>query len=140
MCLMEYRKVSREFRRCASDMLTSDYTDDNVYLIRFREYIQHNMNRENNVAKFLCTLYLESAFSEFISVGLLKSAVELDIVTESDISNILKKHGDKRDYEWYMEDQCSCFLHDETIIKISEILQLATDSIENELGFGCSSV
>lgn len=108
--------------------------------VNCKEYIQHNMNRENHVAKFLCTIYLESAFSEFISVGLLKSAVELDIVTESDISNILKKNGDKRDYEWYMEEQCSCFLHDETIIKISEILQVSTDSIENELGFKCFSV
>lgn len=41
MDLKEYRKISLEFRRVASNLLKTDYRDGNVPLIRFKKYIDN---------------------------------------------------------------------------------------------------
>ncbi len=42
MDLKELRKISFEFRRISSDMLNSISDDNNVYLIKFRKFIEDN--------------------------------------------------------------------------------------------------
>lgn len=42
MNIIEYRKVSQQFRRLSSNMLKSDYNDGNIQLIRFRKFIEEN--------------------------------------------------------------------------------------------------
>ena len=46
----DLRKISFEFRRVSSDMLNSITDDNNVYLIKFREFIDDNkiINELNN--------------------------------------------------------------------------------------------
>lgn len=40
--ILEYRRTSLEFRRLAANMLTTNYTDGNLHLIRLRIYIDEN--------------------------------------------------------------------------------------------------
>ncbi|ETJ19283.1 hypothetical protein Q604_UNBC18535G0001, partial [human gut metagenome] len=42
MNMEDLRKISFEFRRVSSDMLNSITDDNNVYLIKFREFIDDN--------------------------------------------------------------------------------------------------
>ena len=42
MKIEDLRKISFEFRRISSDMLNSITDDNNVYLIKFKEFIQNN--------------------------------------------------------------------------------------------------
>ena len=50
MNIEDLRKISFEFRRVSSDMLNSITDDNNVYLIKFREFIDDNkiINELNN--------------------------------------------------------------------------------------------
>ena len=42
MKIEDLRKISFEFRRISSDMLNSITDDNDVYLIKFKEFIQNN--------------------------------------------------------------------------------------------------
>ena len=52
------------------------------------------------------------------------SLVQDDILEGFDISDLLEKYGDKRDYEWYSEDFLGSDLSDETILRINDVLAL----------------
>lgn len=40
--ILDYRRTSLEFRRLSSNMLNTNYTEGNLHLIRFRQYIDEN--------------------------------------------------------------------------------------------------
>ena len=52
MNMEDLRKISFEFRRVSSDMLNSITDDNNVYLIKFREFIDDNKIIKDYEIKF----------------------------------------------------------------------------------------
>ena len=63
------------------------------------------------------------------------SLVQDRIIEEIDITHLLDKYGDERDYEWYYEDFLGCDLSDETILCAEDILALAEPKFKEILGF-----
>lgn len=68
MNMEDLRKISFEFRRVSSDMLNSITDDNNVYLIKFREFID-----DNKIIKD----YIDSKV-EYSSIDWQKSFIEED--------------------------------------------------------------
>lgn len=64
---------------------------------------------------------------------LMKSLVEYNILSESDITDILSRIGDKHDYEWYEEDFMGINLLDETILPNELIIPLVEPIFEKGL-------
>lgn len=81
--------------------------------------------KEINITKVLCDLFISSVFSEVISYGLMLRLVENEMLTESEITGMLEEKYDiEKDYEWYAEDFIGCGLEEATDIKIEDVLGL----------------
>ena len=74
MKIEDLRKISFEFRRVSSDMLNSITDDNNVYLIKFREFID-----DNKIIKD----YIDSKV-KYSNIDWQKSFIEEDLVVMTD--------------------------------------------------------
>lgn len=72
-------------------------------------------------------------FDEYLPFGLLKSIVEERILSEGNVTDLLRECGCDRDWEWYSEDFLGCDLLDKTIIKIDRILEELEPIFMNKL-------
>ena len=91
--------------------------------------------KEINITKVLCDLLISSVFSEVISYGLMLRLVENKVLTESEITEMLKEQYDiEKDYEWYSEDFIGCGLEEPTDIKIEDVLGLCEERISKIIG------
>lgn len=91
--------------------------------------------KEINVTRVWCDLFISSVFSETISYGLMLRLVENGIVTESEISELLEdKYNIKKDYEWYSEDFMGCELDESTDIRIEDVWELCAERVEKVVG------
>lgn len=91
--------------------------------------------KEIHITKLWCDLLISSIFSEVISYGQMLRLVENDVVTESELTELLKdKYNIEKDYEWYAEDFIGCGLEEDTDIKIEDIWQLYTKRMEKIIG------
>jgi hypothetical protein len=52
--LKEYKRLSMEFRRVSSNLLRSEYSDENLYVIRFKEYIDNSTVIKDMISKSIC--------------------------------------------------------------------------------------
>lgn len=62
--------------------------------------------KECVAAELWCSILIHSLSHEYITYGQMLSLVEDDILTATDISNLLEFYGEKRDFEWYSEELC----------------------------------
>ena len=92
-------------------------------------------NQEIQVTNMWCEILILSLSMDTITNGLMKRAVENDILSETDINTLLKKkcHLDK-DYEWYSEELLGCTLDEPTDIKIKDFLPLCEIKFREILG------
>lgn len=88
-----------------------------------------------HITKLWCDLLISSIFSEVISYGQMLRLVENDVVSESELTELLEdKYNIEKDYEWYTEDFISYRLEKDTDIKIEDICQLYTKRMEKIIG------
>ena len=90
MNMEDLRKISFEFRRVSSDMLNSITDDNNVYLIKFREFID-----DNKIIKD----YIDSKV-KYSSIDWQKSFIEEDCVYKSVIIPKNKNYHIKAMYDY----------------------------------------
>lgn len=77
---------------------------------------QDYLRKEIIVAELWCSILIHGLTSKFLKYSDMKSLVEQEILDEYDISGLLARLGDKRDYEWYEEDYMGNQLMDDTSI------------------------
>ena len=97
---------------------------------------QYKMDKnEINITRAWCDLLVSSIFSEEISYGLMLRLVENEILTEFEITKLLKdKYNIEKDYEWYSEDFIGCGLDESTDIRIEDVLHICIGRIEKIIG------
>lgn len=84
-------------------------------------------------AELWCSILIHSLGHECITHGQTLSLVEDDILTVTDISNLLESYGEKRDFEWYSEDYAGKSLSKNIDLKIEDILEMAEPLFKNIL-------
>lgn len=95
-----------------------------------------NTEKEQKALLLWISILVRSIFSKYITHGQMLSLVQDRFLDESDISDLLEKYGDERDYEWYSESFLGNDLSDKTILLIDDILALAEPKFRDILGFG----
>ena len=95
-----------------------------------------NAEKEQKALLLWISILARSVYSKYITHGQMLSLVQDRFLDESDISDLLEKYGDKRDYEWYSEDFLGSNLSDKTILLIDDILAFAEPKFKDILGFG----
>ncbi|MBR6925022.1 MAG: hypothetical protein IKH50_10870 [Oscillospiraceae bacterium] len=92
-----------------------------------RGYFENKQKEKEEIhaTELLCSILIHSLYSDFINQAQMQSLIEEDILSECEISKILESYGDRRDYEWYSEDFLGSELSVDTILKISDILNIA---------------
>lgn len=97
---------------------------------------QYKMDKnEIDITRVWCDLLVSSVFSEVISYGLMLRLVENEILTEFEITKLLKdKYNIEKDYEWYSEDFIGCGLDESTDIRIEDVLHICIGRIEKIIG------
>lgn len=86
---------------------------------------EEQKKKECVAAELWCSILIHSLSHEYITYGQMLSLVEDDILTATDISNLLEFYGEKRDFEWYSEDYAGKSLSKNTDLKIEDILEMA---------------
>lgn len=97
---------------------------------------EYEVNKQEVHATSLwCELLILSLSADTITNGMMKRAVEDDILSEADITGLLRQkcHVDK-DYEWYSEELLGCILDESTDIKIKDFLSLCETRFRKILG------
>lgn len=94
-----------------------------------------NTEKEQKALLLWISILARSIFSKYITHGQMLSLVQDRFLDESDISDLLEKYGDERDYEWYSESFLGIDLSDKTILLIDDILALAEPKFRDILGF-----
>lgn len=89
--------------------------------------------KENSSAELWCDMLTHSCLGDKLPYYLMKSLVEHDIISEFDITEILNRLGDKRDFEWYDEGFMGSDLMDETILSNASIMPLVEPVFEKNL-------
>lgn len=92
--------------------------------------------KEQKALLLWISILAQSVYSKYITHGQMLSLVQDRFLDESDISDLLEKYGDERDYEWYSESFLGNDLSDKTILLIDDILALAEPKFRDVLGFG----
>ena len=91
--------------------------------------------KEGNITRLWCDLLISSIFSEVISHGMMLRLVENEILTESEIFELLEgKYGIGKDYEWYSEDFMGCGLEEPTDIRIEDIMEVCRERVGKVVG------
>lgn len=97
---------------------------------------QNNYVEKEQTAFLLwISILTQSICSKYITHGQMLSLVQDRIIEEIDITHLLDKYGDERDYEWYSEGFLGCDLSDETILCVKDILAFAEPKFKEILGF-----
>ena len=147
--LLPERQARERRQKQVSDILEgyTESVESSADKIRMLLYVEEHTNRdiaseqessiENEHKSLLLwsSLLVQSICSKYITHGQMLSLVQDRIIEEIDISDLLDKYGDERDYEWYSEDFLGCDLSDETIIQVDDILALAEPKFKEILGF-----
>lgn len=94
-----------------------------------------SIEKEHTAFLLWISVLAQSICSKYITHGQMLSLVQDRIIEEIDITHLLDKYGDERDYEWYSEDFLGCDLSDETILCAEDILALAEPKFKEILGF-----
>ena len=91
--------------------------------------------KEINMTRTWCDVFISSIFTEMISYGLMLRLVENEMITESEITDLLEtKYNIDKDFEWYSEDFIGCELDEITDIRIEDVLKLCTDRVDKIIG------
>ena len=96
----------------------------------------YKVNRqETEVAGIWCELLILSISMDTVTNGLMKRAVEDEVLSEVDISGLLRNRcGIDKDYEWYADRFLGCSLDEPTDISIKDFLGVCEERFREILG------
>lgn len=95
--------------------------------------------QETAAVSMWCELLIASLSVDTVTNGLMKRAVENDILSEGEITALLReKCRIEKDYEWYSEDLLGCILDEPTDIRIRDFLPLCERRFREILGISRS--
>ena len=139
-----YRELLGDNADMSEEELRILYDDSYKSLKRLAKIkLKKYANKHYEVAEYYCARFqkqqdeeiMKILFSEEISYGLMLRLVENEILTEFEITKLLKdKYNIEKDYEWYSEDFIGCGLDESTDIRIEDVLHICIGRIEKIIG------
>lgn len=90
---------------------------------------------EEAVTRLWCHILLTSLMSDYLECGEMESLVSYDIVTEHEFTDLLQnRYSMDEDWECYSEDFFSSTPDEETVIRISDVLEIGEKRVAAVLG------